>query len=256
MSARILKVLEGKSAVITGGGQGIGKEYALRFARDGAKVTIAEINEENGRKTAEEIRSMGGESVSVATDVSDEKSTIKMAEKAAEAFGKIDILVNNAAIYYGLPHKSFLDISLDEWNRIMAVNSTGPFLCARAVVPYMKKVGKGKIVNQSSSVFHVGTAMLLHYVTSKGGLIAMTRALARELGQFNINVNAIAPGFTLSEAGKLRDAEYIKMLANMRSLKRDLYPKDLAGTVVFLCSEDSDSITGQTIVVDGGSVFA
>lgn len=251
-----MKALEGRSAIITGGGQGIGREYALRFAAEGAKITVAEINAENANKVVEEIRANGGDAISVTTDVSDEKNTIKMAQRAAEAYGKIDILVNNAAIYYGLPHKSFLDISVDEWNKIMAVNSTGPFLCTKAVVPYMKKVGKGKIVNQSSSVFHVGTAFLLHYVTSKGGLIAMTRALARELGQFNINVNAIAPGFTLSEAGKLRDPEYAKMLANIRSLKRDLYPKDLAGTVVFLCSDDSDSITGQTIVVDGGSVFA
>jgi 3-oxoacyl-[acyl-carrier protein] reductase len=250
-----LKVLDGKSAIITGAGRGIGREYALRFAVEGAKVTIAEINVENGKKVAEEICSLGGEAISVPTDVSDENSTQRMADQVAAEFGKIDILVNNAGIYYGLPHKSLLDISLEEWNRIMAVNSTGPFLCTKAVVPYMKKIGKGKIVNQSSTTVHVGSAYLLHYVTSKGGLIAMTRALARELGEFNINVNAIAPGFTLSEAGKLRDLEFQKALANSRSLKGDLYPKDIVGTAVFLCSEDSDSITGQTIVVDRGNVF-
>jgi 3-oxoacyl-[acyl-carrier protein] reductase len=250
-----MKLLEGKSAIITGGGQGIGREYALRFSAEGAKVAIAEINFDNSEKVAHEIKENGGESIALHTDVSDEDSVKKMVEQTTASFGNIDILVNNAAIYYGLPHKSFLDITVEEWNRIMAVNQTGPFLCSKYVVPFMKKQGGGKIVNQSSSVFHVGTALLLHYVTSKGGLIAMTRALARELGQFNINVNAIAPGFTLSEAGRLRDSEYAKMLVNIRSLKRDLYPKDLAGTVVFLCSKDSDSITGQTIVVDGGSVF-
>jgi 3-oxoacyl-[acyl-carrier protein] reductase len=248
-------VLQDKAAIITGAGQGIGREYALRFATEGAKVVIAEINEENGKKVAEEILSRGGEAIAIHTDVSNEHSVAKMVEQTVAAFGQVDILVNNAAIYYGLYHKSFLDISLEEWNKIMAVNLTGQFLCIRSTVPYMQKVGKGKIVNQSSSVFHVGTPFLLHYVTSKGGLIAMTRALARELGQFNINVNAVAPGFTLSEAGKLRDPEYAKILKDARSLKRDLYPKDIAGTIVFLCSDDSDSITGQTIVVDGGAIF-
>ena len=256
MNSSFLGTFEGKTAIITGAGQGIGREYALRFAAEGANVSVAEINGENARRVAEEIQKTGRRAIAVETDVSDEKDAKRMVDETLAAFGRIDILVNNAAIYYGLPHKSFLDISVEEWDRIMAVNSRGPFLCSRAVVPHMKKVGKGKIVNQASSVFYAGTAFLLHYVTSKGGLIAFTRALARELGQFGINVNAVAPGFTLSEAGKLRDLEYAKMLANQRSLKRDIYPKDLAGTVVFLCSDDSDSITGQTIIIDGGNVFA
>ena len=247
--------LEGRSAIITGAGQGIGREYALRFAAEGAKVAIAEINEENAEKVANEIHATGAEAIAVRTDVSDESSTERMAEETASAFGKIDILVNNAAIYYGLQHKSITDISVEEWDRVMAVNSRGPFLCAKAVVPYMKELGKGKIVNQSSSVFHVGSANLLHYVTSKGGLIAFTRALARELGKFNINVNAIAPGFVLSEAGQLRGPDFAKVAASTRSLLRDLYPKDIVGTAVFLCSDDSDSISGQTIIVDGGNVF-
>jgi NAD(P)-dependent dehydrogenase (short-subunit alcohol dehydrogenase family) len=250
-----LRSLEGKSAIITGAGQGIGREYAHRFAAEGAKVAIAELNEENGRKVVDEITTTGAEAISVRTDVSDESSTKQMAEEVASKFGKIDILLNNAAIYYGLQHKTILDIPVEEWDRVMAVNSRGPFLCAKAVVPYMKKLGKGKIVNQSSSVVQVGSPNLLHYVTSKGGLIAFTRALARELGKFNINVNAIAPGFVLSEAGQLRGAEFAKTAASTRSLVRDIYPKDIVGTAVFLCSDDSDSITGQTIVVDGGNVF-
>jgi len=248
--------LDGKSAIVTGSGQGIGREYAIRLAEEGASVVVAEINEENAERVAGEIRAHGNKALAIKTDVSLEQSVNSMVSRTVDEFGSVDILVNNAAIYYGLAYKSILEISTEEWDKIQVVNLKGPFLCSKAVVPFMKLRGKGKIVNQASGVFHVGVPYLLHYVTSKGGLISMTRALARELGEFSINVNAIAPGLVLSEAGKLRSQERIDSLRNQRSIKKDILPKDLLGTLVFLCSDESDLITGQTIIVDGGQVFS
>jgi NAD(P)-dependent dehydrogenase (short-subunit alcohol dehydrogenase family) len=248
-------LLDGKVAVITGAGQGIGREYALGLSREGASVVVAEINGENGERVAKEIRDGGMKAVAVETNVADEGSTKNMAAAAVSSFGRIDILVNNAAIYYGLQHKSVLDIEVADWDRIMAVNLKGVFLCCKSVVPQMKEQKKGKIVNQASSAVHFGSTGLPHYVASKGGVMALTRALARELGDFGITVNAIAPGFTLSEAGKLRNEAFVTMQKNIRSIRQDLYPKDLVGTVVFLASSLSDMMTGQTLVVDGGSLF-
>jgi NAD(P)-dependent dehydrogenase (short-subunit alcohol dehydrogenase family) len=250
-----LLLLSGKVAIVTGAGQGIGREYALGLARHGAKIVVAEINAENGENVAKEIRTSGMEAIAVETNVADEESTKRMAAQALAHFGAIDVLVNNAAIYYGLQHKSILEIEVSDWDRIMAVNLKGVFLCCKAVVPQMKIQKRGKIVNQASSAVHYGSTGLLHYVASKGGVMAFTRSLARELGEFGINVNAIAPGFTLSEAGKLRNEAFITMQRNIRAMKRDLLPEDMVGTVAFLASSLSDSMTGQTLVVDGGSMF-
>ena len=250
--------LKGKVAIVTGGGVGIGKAYSIRLAQEGAKVVIADIAEEVARRTAEEINASGGEAIAVVTDVSDEQSTIEMARKAYEKFGRIDILVNNAALFTAIERKPWYEVTVSEWDRVMAVNLRGPWLCSKAVFPYMKKQGKGKIINISSSTIFTGARVggLIHYVTSKGGVMAFTRALAREVGDYNINVNTITPGFTVSEnVAKIYPSEVRMLLTRTRCLKREEFPEDLTGTVVFLASDDSDFITGQIINVDGGDVF-
>ena len=251
-------LLKDKVIIVTGGGSGIGKQYALRVAKEGAKVVIAEIKEEEARKVGQEIEEMGGEALVIKTDVSDEKSTEEMAKKTADRFGRIDVLINNAAIYYGITMRPFDMWTVEEWDRLMAVNVKGCWLCAKAVFPYMKEQGKGKIINISSGTYFIGQPMLLHYVTSKGAVVGFTRALARELGEYNITVNAVAPGFTMTEASLMivdnAPAGMQEMVANMQAFKRPQQPEDLPGTIVFLSSDDSDFITGQTICVDGGLV--
>ncbi len=250
--------LKDKVAVITGGGRGIGRAYALGFAKEGAKVVIAEIVLENAQAVAAEIEDEGGAAIAVKTDVSKEKDTREMARLAIEKFGGIDILVNNAAIYYGIGMKPFHVISEEEWDRMMAVNVKGGWMCTKAVVPQMQSQGSGKIINVASGTFFAGLPMMLHYVTSKGAAIAMTRALARELGAFGINVNCISPGFTMSEASKDMPGippGFTEQLVSMQCIKRPEQPNDLVGTAVFLASDKSDWITGQTLEVDGGFIL-
>ena len=252
-------LLEGKVAIITGGGRGIGKDYALSFAREGAKIAVADIIPENAAKVAEEIESGGGQSLTFSTDVSDEASTVEMMERVKERFGGIDILVNNAAIYYELRRTPWNTWTLEEWNDHFRVDVLGTWLCTKAAVPYMIERGKGKVINISSAVVWSGQANMLPYNCSKGAVNAMTAALAKELGSHNINVNAIAPGWALSEAGIEAYKEKLDMVReqviNARSIKRDMMPDDLVGTAVFLASDDSDFITGQVICVDGGISF-
>lgn len=248
--------LIGKVAIVTGGAQGLGKAYALRLAEEGARVVVADVLDSKG--VQQEIEGKGGEALALYTDVSDEGSTEEMARRTIERFGRIDILVNNAAIFANISRKPFFQITSGEWDQVMAVNIRGTFLCCKAVYPQMKKQGKGKIINVSSWTFFKGSPRFLHYVTSKGGVIALTRALAREVGEDGICVNAIAPGFTLSE-GVLEkghtDEEKRRALASDRCFKRDEFPEDLTGTIVFLASDDSDFMTGQTVLVDGGSAM-
>jgi NAD(P)-dependent dehydrogenase (short-subunit alcohol dehydrogenase family) len=248
--------LKRKVAIVTGAAQGIGRVYALHLAREGAKVVIADILD--GEAVAEEISSKGGEALVVKVDVSDEKSTREMAEKVLERFGGIDILINNAAIFAALDTKPFYEITEKEWDDVMRVNVKGVFLCVKAVYPQMKKQGKGKIVNVASGVFFKGLPLFLHYVTSKGGVIGMTRALAREMGEDNICINAIAPGYTVTEVmddESIHDEAFVDAVVGSRCFKRHEVPEDLTGTIVFLSSDDSDFITGQTIVVDGGGTL-
>lgn len=248
--------LEGRVAIVTGAAQGIGRAYALGLAREGAKVVIADIVDGSGIE--QEITSERGEAMALKIDVSDEQSSKEMAEKTVERFGRIDILINNAAIFATIKTKPFYEITPQEWDDIMRVNVKGPFLCSKAVYPQMKKQGKGKIINVSSGVFFKGLPLFLHYVTSKGGVIAMTRALAREMGDDNICVNAIAPGYTVTEVMKeesIHDDAFINRVVRSRCFKRDELPEDLMGTIIFLASDESDFITGQAIVVDGGSVL-
>ncbi len=250
--------LKDKVAIVTGGGRGIGRAYALRFADEGAKVVVAEIVAENAQKVADEIKAKGGEALAVHTDVSSEASTTEMAKKTIEQFEKIDILLNNAAIYYGIGVKRWDDWAPEDWDRMYAVNVKGGWLCSKAVVPQMITQGKGKIINIASGTADMGYAGLLPYTCSKGAVMAMTRAIARSLGRYNINVNCISPGYTMSEASVEMPGYSEKgteMMVQAQALRRAEQPEDLVGTAVFLAGEDSDFITGQTISVDGGSVM-
>lgn len=245
--------LKDKVAIVTGAAQGIGAAYARGLAREGAAVAVVDILDPN--PVAKEIVGNDGKALPLVVDVSDEKQTREMARKVAETFGKIDILVNNAAVYGTIVRKPFEEISVEEWDKLYAVNVRGIFLCVKAVAPYMKKQKSGKIINVSSSTFFKGNADFLHYVSSKGAVVAMTRSLSRELGDYNINVNAIAPGQTMSEANLRRGEETDAHSLRLRLLKRRLFPEDLVGTVIYLSSSDSDMMTGQVLLVDGGTAF-
>jgi NAD(P)-dependent dehydrogenase (short-subunit alcohol dehydrogenase family) len=248
--------LKGKVAIITGGGRGLGKAYALSLSQEGAQIVLADIID--AREIRRTIKKNGGEALALYTDVSNEESTKAMARKTIERFGRIDILINNAAIFANLGKKPFFEISSEEWDQVLGINLKGTFLCCKAVYPQMKKQGKGKIINVSSSTFFAGVPYFIHYVASKGGIIALTRALAREAGDDGICVNAIAPGLTVSEAVRgnpMYPEDYLKVAASGRCFKRNEIPEDLTGTILFLASDDSDFITGQTILVDGGLSF-
>ena len=244
--------LEERGAIVTGGARHIGAAYCRRLAEEGAAVMIADILD--GEPLAEEIRSKGGRAISHRVDVSNQQHTNRMALETLKAFGRVDILVNNAAIFINIERHPFYEITAEEWDQVSAVNIKGPFLCAKAVFPKMKEQRSGKIINISSSTAYWGTPNFLHYVASKAALIGMTRSLAREVGEFGICVNAIAPGLVEHE-GQTAPKALAELQLKARSIKRLQTPEDLLGTLIFLASSDSDFMTGQTIVVDGGSVF-
>ncbi len=248
--------LKDRVAIVTGGARGLGRAYALRMAKEGARIVVADIID--GGETVELVKKEGGDAIYVRTDVTSEESTTEMARKVVEHFSRIDILVNNAALFADLVKKPFWEIPAAEWDKVMAVNLKGPFLCSKAVYPQMKKQGKGKIINVSSGTFYKGLPHFLHYVVSKGGNVALSRSMSREVGDAGINVNTIAPGYTETEFLKENPQdppEVTKMGIASRAIKRPETPEDLTGTVVFLASDDSDFITGQTIIVDGGSAL-
>ena len=248
--------LPGKVAVITGGAAGIGFAYAKRFLAEGARVVVADVADP---AAAVDKLDAAGRALGVRADVSDAGSVRAMVEAALARFGRIDVLVNNAAVFATLKPQPFDEIPEAEWDRVMAVNVKGVWNCARAVVPAMRAQGGGRIVNVASAIVAKGTALLMHYVTSKGAVVAMTRALARELGPDRITVNAVAPGLILSDTVQANpDITAFQETAIMqaRSLKRAAFPDDVEGTVVFLASDDSAFMSGQTLIVDGGSVFS
>jgi NAD(P)-dependent dehydrogenase (short-subunit alcohol dehydrogenase family) len=244
--------LAGKVAIVTGGARHIGAAYCRKLAKEGAAVVIADVLD--GEPVANDIHSHGGKALALRIDVSSEVDTARMAAETAKAFGRIDILVNNAAIFINIQRHPFYEITAEEWDKVSAVNIKGPFLCAKAVFPQMKAQKSGKIINISSSTAYWGTPNFLHYVASKAALIGMTRSLAREVGDYGICVNAIAPGLVEHE-GQNAPKALTELQLKERSIKRLQTPEDLMGTLVFLCSSDSDFMTGQSIVVDGGSIF-
>src|SRR3989454_7035877 len=233
--------LAGKVAIITGGGHGIGKAYALGMAREGAKVVIAEIDAVAAEAAAVDLRRQGFEAIAARTDVADTSSVDAMAARAVEAFGRIDVLVNNAAIFATVPmsRSPFDEIGIEEWDRMMAVNLRGTWLASRAVVPHMRKRGYGKIINISSGTALKGSASRIHYVTSKAGVLGFTRTLAQELGKDGICVNCVAPGRTLSEENPSEGIVRMRSAAaEDRAIQRVQKPEDLVGAIVFFASSE------------------
>jgi NAD(P)-dependent dehydrogenase (short-subunit alcohol dehydrogenase family) len=244
--------LDGKVAVVTGAAQGIGRAIAEGLAADGARVVIADL------KGAEEAAASFPDGVGITADVSKEDDVARLVGETVERCGGVDILVNNAGLYASLAMRPFEQIPLEEWRRVMDVNVASMFLTCRAVVPVMRGRGGGRIVNISSGTPFRGVPFLLHYVTSKGAIVAFTRALAKELGSDGVLVNCVAPGFTIT-AGVEAHPEVVEQLREVsvaaRTLKRDQLPDDVVGAVVFLCGPGSAFVTGQTIVIDGGQTF-
>ena len=241
--------LDNRVAIVTGGAKGLGKAFCFALAKEGARVMMAVHRlDEESKKSVKEIEAKGGASVVV--DVTKEEDTIRMAEETVKKFGRIDILVNNAAYYYGLARKPFYEISSEEWDRALTVAPKGSWLCARAVFPYMKKQGKGKIINLSSDTAFAPTKGMIHYVTSKAAVIGITRVLAGELGQYNICVNAVAPGLTDTPASRTY-VNIEKFDVSPIPLGRLGLPEDIVGAVIFFASDDSDFISGQTLIIDG-----
>jgi NAD(P)-dependent dehydrogenase (short-subunit alcohol dehydrogenase family) len=235
--------LDGKVAIVTGGARGIGRAIAEGLTAEDAQVVVADLEPPDD---------------GIRADVSDERDVDRLLRETLERHGRIDILVNNAGLFASLAMRPFTEIPLDEWRQVMEVNVASMFLTCRAVVPVMRAQGGGKIVNISSGTPFRGVPFLLHYVTSKGAIVAFTRALAKELGKDGIHVNCVAPGFTMSE-GVIANPEVIARLRDVsvatRTIQRDQLPEDVAGAVVFLCTPAADFITGQTMVIDGGQTF-
>ena len=247
--------LDGRVAIITGAGRGIGVAYATALAAEGAKIVATDILDTEN--TVNIIKQAGGEAIGLQCDVTDPDAVHSMVADSIEAFSKVDIMVTNAAIFADLQQKPFMEIDEAEWDRVMQVNTRGVFTCVKAIVPEMRKNGYGKIVNIASGTVFKGTPMLLHYVSSKGAMVAFTRALAREVGDDGICVNALAPGLTMSEK-VINEDQWIAVKDGntaSRAIKREQVPEDLIGTLVFFASSDSDFITGQTLVIDGGGMI-
>jgi NAD(P)-dependent dehydrogenase (short-subunit alcohol dehydrogenase family) len=244
--------LEGKVAVVTGAAQGIGNAIANGLAVEGARIVVVDLN--RAEEAAQELE--GG--IGLTVDVADETQVERMAQEVVERCGSIDVLVNNAGLYASLQMRPFTEIPVVEWRQVMDVNVLSMFLTTRAVVPRMREQGGGRIVNISSGTPFRGVPFLLHYVTSKGAIVALTRALAKELGRDDVLVNCVAPGFTMSD-GVREHPEVIEALREVsvssRTLQRDQEPEDVVGAVVFLCGPGATFVTGQTIVIDGGQYF-
>lgn len=246
--------LAGKVVVITGAAGGLGREFALGFASEGASVVAADLQEGGLAQTVELVEALGGSALAVKVDVTSKASTEVMADAAIKRFGKIDILVNNAAIYATLKRAKFTEIDPDDWDRVMNVNVKGAWQCSASVYPKMTQPG-GRIVNIASATVFSGSPLWMHYVASKSAVIGMTRVMAKEVGATGVTVNAIAPGFTLTDASLslMEDAETYGI--DRGALKRASQPQDIVGAAIFLASDKADFITGQTLVVDGGKQF-
>ena len=249
--------VEGRVVIVTGGGTGIGRAYAKHFADHGAIPIIAEINGQAGSNVAREIEADGGKALAIQTDVSDEQSVAGMIGQVVEEFGRIDVLVNNAAIFSSITRTPFEKIDRDEWTKVLDVNVIGSWICAKLVVPHMEAGSYGRIINISSSTVPVGLPLLMHYVTSKAAVQGMTRCMASELGERGITCNAILPGMTDSEVEYIgRTETSLSGVLQMQKIKRIEQTGDLVGTALFLASPASGFMTGQSIIVDGGMAYS
>jgi 3-oxoacyl-[acyl-carrier protein] reductase len=250
--------LKDKVTIITGAAHGIGKAYARRFAEEGAHVVIADIDAHGGEATAKAIIDRGGSAWARTTDVRNFPDVQELMHETVKQYGRIDVLLNNAAIYVTqkLWKGAVEDLALDEWDRVIEVNLKGVFLCSKAVIPVMKQQRNGKIINIASGTFFSGSGNMPHYTTAKGGVVALTRVMARQLGEWGINVNCMTPGSTMSEESasdevvKRREGSMDK-----RAFRRIEIPADIVGTALFLASNDSDFVTGQLLVVEGGGIM-
>lgn len=248
--------LEGRAVIVTGAAQGIGAAYAKAMAAEGAKLALCDVV--SCEAVVEIIRQAGGQAFSAHCDVTDAAQVGELVARTERDYGGVQGLVNNAALFKGIPMTRFENITSADFDRIMTVNVRGSFECIKAVLPVMKRQGYGKIVNVASGTFFKGTPMMAAYVTSKGAVVGLTRCIAREVGEFGIRINCIAPGLTMSEA--VRDnPEWADAMISAntasRAIRREEEPADLTGTMTFLISPDSDFMTGQTILVDGGSAM-
>ena len=253
------KKFTGRVALVTGGSRGIGKAYCHGFARHGASVVVADIDSTRAHETATELLQEGVPALGISIDVALEESVRSVIDHAEQEFGRIDFLINNAAIMLDVevPFKPFWETSIEEWQRMMSVNVGGVFLCCKHVKPIMQRQGGGRIINITSDAIWKGYESQLAYFSSKGAVAVMTRCLARELGPFNITVNSIAPGYTLSEAVLNSDFMQGVRASVMATccIKRDQYPEDVVGAALFLCGPESACITGQSIVVNCGAIM-
>src|SRR5262245_13861871 len=258
------KRLASKCVIVTGAGQGIGAVYARALAAEGASLAICDLKDPT--RTREELSSSGTRVLSGSVDITDAAAVSAFIARSEKELGPTDVLVNNAALFGPLTKRSFLEIPAEEWDRVMSVNTRGVVEFVKAVVPGMKRNDGGKIVNIASTTVYSGTPFMMHYVASKGAVIAMTRVMARELGEYRITVNCISPGLIMNEAesssvdqntfaAQTFDPDTLARVMGARSLKRQQYSRDLIGTLLFLAPSDSDFMTGQTIIVDGGAIF-
>jgi NAD(P)-dependent dehydrogenase (short-subunit alcohol dehydrogenase family) len=256
MTTAIYPSLRDRVAIITGGGQGLGRAYAHAFAAQGAIPVIAEIDTASARSVVDEIEANGGRALAIETNVADEDSTLAMAADTLAAFGRIDCLINNAALFSRITIAPFWELPLSEWEDAMRVNVTGAFLCARAVAPAMMAAGFGRIINVSSTTVLTGAANYLHYITSKSAMIAMTRSMSRELGPHGVTVHLFWPGAVETEVDRPSvSGSMFAELATRQSLPRPATMDDFAAAVLFLCSDDAEYLTGQALVANGGLAF-
>lgn len=255
----MIEGLKEKVVIVTGGGHGIGKAYCVGFGKAGSRVVVADVDQSAAERVAEQITADSGTpAIAIHADVANEQSTQKMASETAQRFSRVDVLINNAAIFATIPMNRgrIEEITPEEWDQLMAVNLKGVFFCTRAVLPIMRKQRSGKIINIASGTVFSGSPGRIHYVTSKAGVIGFTRTLAREVGEDNIQVNVLAPGNTLSEENPTEEMlRFRQSSIGNRSLKRVQVPQDVVGAMLFLASPLSDFMTGQTVNVDGGISF-
>ncbi|MDR3568664.1 MAG: glucose 1-dehydrogenase [Syntrophobacteraceae bacterium] len=244
--------LKDKVAIVTGGAKGLGREFCTALARQGASIAVIDVADPH--EVVAQISSQGGVAKGIEADITNPRAVAAAVAETVRTFGKIDILVNNAAIVLGLVRKPFYEIDPVEWDKTMAVNLKGPWLCTKAVFPYMREQKKGKIINLASETFFTGSHGFVHYVASKGGVVGLTRSLAIELGPHNITINAIAPGFTDSESSRSL-ADVTRYDTTKTPMGRLMQAPDLFGALIFFASEASDFITGQVLLVDGGRVM-